>query len=56
VGSGAIEGPQQKSIDDRLRGSGMRWSETGADRMIAARSSELNGTAERDVLNANLAA
>jgi len=56
VGSGAVEGGQQKSIHDRLKCSGMRWSETGADYMMAARCSGLNGTANYDVLNANLAA
>jgi hypothetical protein len=56
VGSGAIEGAQQKSIHDRLRCSGMRWSEQGADYMMAARCTELNSTADQDVRGANLAA
>lgn len=56
VGSGSVEGGQKKSIHDRLKCAGMRWSEVGADYTMAARSSELNDTIEYDICNANLAA
>jgi hypothetical protein len=56
VGSGAVEGGQKKSIHDRLKCAGMRWSQVGADYTMAARSSELNNTIEYDICNANLAA
>jgi hypothetical protein len=56
VGSGAIESGQQKAIHDRMKCAGMRWSKTGADRMMAARCAQLNGTATSDVQTANFAA
>lgn len=54
VGSGSVEGGQKKSIHDRLKCAGMRWSEVGADYTMAARCSELNDTIEYDICNANL--
>lgn len=56
VGSGAIEGGQRKSIHDRMKCAGMRWSKDGADRMMSARCAQLNGTATKDVRGANVAA
>lgn len=56
VGSGFIEGGHKSSIHDRLKCTGMRWSEPGSDHTMAARCSQLNGTAEYDIRNVNLAA
>lgn len=55
VGSGSVEGGQKKSIHDRMKCAGMRWSEAGADYMMAARCSELNDTIQYDICYANLA-
>lgn len=56
VGSGSIEGGQKKTIHDRMKCAGMRWSEVGGDQMMAARCSSLNGTIDYDIRIANVAA
>jgi len=56
AGSGATEGAGKHIIGNRLKGSGMRWSIEGADEVMAARCSVINGTSLTDMLNANLAA
>ncbi len=54
IGSGAIEGGQKFVISNRLKCSGMRWTEQGADFMMLARCAVINGTWETDVIHANL--
>lgn len=56
IGSGEVEGAIKHVIHNRLRCAGMRWSAEGADALISARCSLLNGTWEHDLLQANLAA
>lgn len=54
ISSGAIEGGQKFVISNRLKCSGMRWTEQGADFMMIARCAVINGTWETDVMHANL--
>jgi len=54
IGSGAIEGGQKFIVGNRLKGAGMRWSELGADLVMAARCTVVNGTSDYDILKANL--
>lgn len=44
IGSGSIESAQKQLIHGRMRGSGMRWSESGASCMVALRSRFINDT------------
>jgi hypothetical protein len=43
IGSGAVESAHKQVVHARLRQAGMRWSETGARRLLALRLLLLNG-------------
>lgn len=43
IGSGMIESTAKQLVGQRLKGSGMRWSEKGALAVTALRATELNG-------------
>lgn len=43
IGSGAIESAHKQVVHSRLRQAGMRWSEAGAQRLLALRILLLNG-------------
>lgn len=43
IGSGAVESAHQQVVQARLRQAGMRWSEAGAQRLLALRVLLLNG-------------
>lgn len=47
IGSGPVEAACKVVVGQRLRGAGMRWSEAGADAMLAVRTAVLNGQQER---------
>jgi hypothetical protein len=42
IGSGTVESACKQLIDARMRGSGMRWSRTGAENMLALRCEYLS--------------
>jgi hypothetical protein len=43
VGSGVIESSCKHVVGDRLKGSGMRWDDEGAEDLLALRCLDLNG-------------
>jgi hypothetical protein len=43
IGSGAVESAHKQLVHARLRQAGMRWSELGAQRLLALRVLLLNG-------------
>jgi hypothetical protein len=43
IGSGPVEAACKVVVGQRLKGAGMRWSEAGADAMLAIRTTVLNG-------------
>jgi hypothetical protein len=43
IGSGPVEAACKVIVGQRLKGAGMRWSEPGADHMLAVRTAVLNG-------------
>src|SRR5208337_457052 len=43
IGSGAVESSHKQVVHARLRQAGMRWSEAGAQRLLALRVTLLNG-------------
>jgi hypothetical protein len=47
IGSGAVESAHKQVVHARLRQAGMRWSETGAQRLLALRVLLLNGEWEK---------
>ena len=47
IGSGPVEAACKVVVGQRLKGAGMRWSEAGADAMLAARTAVLNGQYEQ---------
>ena len=47
IGSGPVEAACKVVVGQRLKGAGMRWSEAGADAMLAVRTTVLNGLHER---------
>lgn len=48
IGSGPVEAACKGVVNQRLKGTGMRWSPDGADAMLAVRTTVLNG--EHDCL------
>ena len=47
IGSGPVEAACKLLVGQRLKGTGMRWSDAGADAMLAVRTAVLNGETER---------
>ena len=47
IGSGPVEAACKSVVECRLKGTGMRWSEDGADSILAVRTTILNGDADR---------
>jgi hypothetical protein len=47
IGSGSIESAHKQLVHARLRQAGMRWSEVGAQRLLALRVLLLNGEWEK---------
>jgi hypothetical protein len=47
IGSGPVEAACKSIINQRLKGTGMRWSPDGADAMLAVRSTILSGQSDR---------
>jgi hypothetical protein len=47
IGSGPVEAGCKVVVGQRLKGAGMRWSEGGADAMLAVRTVALSGQADR---------
>jgi len=43
IGSGAVESAHKQVVQARMRQAGMRWSEPGAQRLLALRILLLNG-------------
>ena len=43
IGSGAVESAHKRVVHARLRQAGMRWSELGAQHLLALRQLLLNG-------------
>ncbi|MBI2192425.1 MAG: hypothetical protein HYU36_10615 [Planctomycetes bacterium] len=50
IGTGEVEDAVKSLLHSRLRGPGMRWSTEGADLVMSARCTILNGTWEHDLL------
>jgi len=55
IGTGMIESTAKQLVSQRLKGSGMRWSEAGALAMTALRALTLNGSDSWSKFWANLA-
>lgn len=47
IGSGPIEAACKVVIGQRLKGAGMRWTDAGADAVLAVRTTLLNGQSDR---------
>jgi hypothetical protein len=47
IGSGPIEAACKVVVGQRLKQAGMRWTDTGADAVLAVRTTLLNGNSQR---------